>query len=240
MRSVQTMFDQVAGRYDRLNRLLSLRRDLAWRRTAVQTLDLANPRGPICDLCGGTGDFLAAYRRKFPGGEGIGDCLVDFSFPMLRQAAKKNIPETGRGLRVQGNAQRLPLPDQAFAGVLCGFGMRNLSELDAGLKECFRILEPGGVLMVAEFFRPTTWIEKAFYHGLAPLFIPALGSLAAGDKDAYVYLVESVKRFLTPKEFSAAGDAAGFRTSRILRLDGGIAHLIRLVKPTPATSPRQS
>jgi demethylmenaquinone methyltransferase/2-methoxy-6-polyprenyl-1,4-benzoquinol methylase len=150
---------------------------------------------------------------------------------MLLQARKKNIPSTGTGLRVLGDAQKMPLPDNSFSGVLCGYGMRNLPDVSQGLRECFRILAPGGVLMVAEFFRPTTWLEKVFYHGLAPLFIPALGAIAAGDKAAYVYLVESVKRFLTPQEFAQRASEVGFLHPKIFSLDGGITYLIRVEKP---------
>jgi demethylmenaquinone methyltransferase/2-methoxy-6-polyprenyl-1,4-benzoquinol methylase len=219
--AVQTMFDRISGRYDFLNRFLSLRHDVAWRRKACR---MAGPAESVLDLCGGTGDFLLTFHKIW-GDAGYG-VIGDFSQGMLRMAQLK-APNLAV---VQLDALALPLPDHCVDLVLCGFGMRNLDNLDTGLLEVSRVLKDSGRLVVLEFFRPTNMWTKFFYNVLGPVFIPIAGALFSGRREAYEYLVRSVKRFVTADQFVQRGGANGLTPAACVPLDGGIAHLVVFTK----------
>lgn len=223
-KEVQTMFDHIAGRYDFLNRFLSLRRDVAWRRRCVR---YAGPAHKILDLCGGTGDLILAHqhlwnRQGFPLPQV--QVIGDFSLPMLLAGrGKKKLPPL-----VQMDALKLPLCDGSMDLVLCGFGLRNLDHLSQGFAEIKRILEPQGRLVVLELFHPSNVWSRFFYGLLAPVFIPLIGAFFSHKRGAYQYLVESVKRFVTVSQFCSMAAEAGFETKHVSALDGGIAHLVIL------------
>jgi ubiquinone/menaquinone biosynthesis methyltransferase len=218
-RAVQTMFDEISGRYDRLNRLLSAGRDIAWRRKAVAMLPPLGPEARVLDLCGGTGDFTAALRRA--GSQAT--CVIgDFSRPMLALSIAKGL----RAPPVALDALRPPLKAGAFDAVLCGFGMRNLDDTEAGVRVARDLLRPGGVFVTLEFFRPDAPFARFFYGALAPAFIPFTGAALGSRRAAYEYLVDSVRRFRTAGEYAALCRAAGLGEARVRALDGGIAHVV--------------
>jgi demethylmenaquinone methyltransferase/2-methoxy-6-polyprenyl-1,4-benzoquinol methylase len=218
-RAVQTMFDEISGRYDRLNHLLSAGRDLAWRRTAVAMLPPLSEGSRVLDLCGGTGDFAAALRRAHP----QAGCIIgDFSIPMLARSFAKGLDAPPVAL----DALHPPLKPGAFDAVLCGFGMRNLDDTAAGIRAVQELLNAKGTFVTLEFFRPDGLFARFFYGALAPVFIPFVGAALGSRRTAYEYLVNSVRRFRTAKEYAMLCREAGFAETKIRALDGGIAHII--------------
>jgi len=216
------MFDRIAPRYDLLNRLLSAGIDTRWRRRAVDALGLG-PRARVLDLCTGTADLLieALGRSRERSGTGI-----DLSAAMLGRGAVKL---RGRGLAVRaglacGDAERLPLADHGFDGALIAFGIRNVGNPEAALRELRRVLRPGGRLVILEFSMPPGLLGPLyrFYFGRV---LPRIGGFLSGDPGAYAYLPASVARFPSPGAFSAMMVACGFERVRATSLSGGIAQV---------------
>jgi len=215
--AVRNMFDRISPRYDLLNRVLSGRRDVAWRRAAVRRLPDRPSR--ILDLCGGTGDFLLTARRA--GRAAPGSRVADFAFGMMQPLPSKGLPSG-----IQADALRLPFRDGAFEAVTCGFGMRNLDDLRAGAVEVRRVLRPGGLFVTLEFFRPETFVARAFYSGIAPLMIPLVGGLLGSRREAYEYLVTSIRRFARVGDYGRILSESGYRVREIRALDFGLCHLV--------------
>ena len=220
-KAVQEMFDRISGGYDTLNHVLSARRDLVWRRKAVELLPKHRHR--ILDLCGGTGDFLIAAHAA-----GIATAhsrVADFSFGMMVPLPSKGLPPG-----IQADALRLPFKDASFDAVLCGFGMRNLDDLGAGVSEVSRVLRPGGTFVTLEFFRPTTMAAKIFYGGVAPVAIPFVGRAFGSSREAYDYLVRSIRRFVPAQGYAKLMVDKGFRDVRTRSLDLGLCYAVAGVK----------
>jgi len=215
--AVRTMFDRISPRYDLLNHVLSGRRDIAWRKTAVAHLPARPSR--VLDLCGGTGDFLLTARRA--GRAGPGSRVADFAFGMMRPLPSKGLPSG-----IQADALRLPFRDASFDAATCGFGMRNLDDLRAGAVEVRRVLKPGGTFATLEFFRPETLVARTFYSGIAPLAIPLVGGLLGSRKEAYEYLVTSIRRFAKVGEYGQILSESGYRVTTLKALDFGLCHLV--------------
>lgn len=207
-RAVRQMFTAIAPRYDLLNHLLSANVDkLWWRRTARSFADvLARPGVKVLDLCCGTGDMALALRRQAPQAEITG---ADFSHSMLVLASMKNSrprPITW----IEADALQLPFPDQSFDLVTSAFGFRNLADYDAGLREIFRVLRPGGQCGILEFSEPQGMMGK-IYDVYFKSILPRIGRLVSGNSGAYSYLPVSVERFPQPPEILSRMKAAGFR-----------------------------
>lgn len=237
-KAIQQMFDGIAGRYDFLNRFLSAGRDQAWRRKAAESLQ-GKGVTRVLDLCGGTGDFwhswMEAERRA--GGDGtrrVG-VIADFSLPMLQEARRKFVTGAPSGSRAKPFLVRMDalhpcFKEGRFDAVTCAYGMRNLDSLGLGLDKITRLLRPGGIFVTLEFFRPTTAFTRFFYGVLAPLSIPLLGGLFSSRKQAYTYLVESIRKFCTVGEYSERSRQQGFRDVRVMACDFGISHIVTAVK----------
>jgi len=227
--AVRSMFDRISPTYDLLNRLLSLGIDRAWRTKALTMLAEGLPAdGPLVDLCAGTLDLAGAVEQRFPGRRVL---ALDFAREMLvagRAAGK--VRATSTRLAVS-DAMRLPLADGAIAGVVCGFGMRNLSDPRAGMREVRRVLSPGGVFVTLEFYKPTRLATRLFHTLYGDVVLPTVGSLVSRDRAAYAYLSRSMKGFLTRGEYEAALVEAGFEDVRGRDLLFGIASLVRGVRP---------
>jgi ubiquinone/menaquinone biosynthesis methyltransferase len=221
--AVRRMFDRISPTYDLLNRLLSLGIDRRWRARALAELERGLPDGALLDACAGTLDLSLAMRRRWPTRLLVS---LDFARDMLL-AGRDKVPD---GANVVGDAMRLPLRAAGFAGFICGFGMRNLSDPRAGLREAHRVLAPGGVCVVLEFFRPTNVATQLFHAVYARLILPLVGRLVSGDGEAYGYLARSMQGFLTRVEFEAALRDAGFREVAGWDLSLGIASIVRGVK----------
>jgi len=211
------MFTAIAPRYDFLNHLLSLNVDRSWRRAAVARLGWeAKPDGTYLDLCAGTLDLAAELARR----DGFHGRVVgaDFVVPMLKRGRHK----AARTSPVAADALELPFPTARFDGVLVGFGVRNLADLDAGLHEAARVLKPGARLVILEFATPRFAPLRAVYLFYFRRILPAIGRLVSKHRDAYTYLPESVLGFPEPEALSQRLVAAGFSRVGFERLTGGI------------------
>jgi demethylmenaquinone methyltransferase/2-methoxy-6-polyprenyl-1,4-benzoquinol methylase len=211
------MFAAIAPRYDFLNHLLSLNVDRRWRRAAVAQLAWEARRdGVYLDLCAGTLD-LAATLARAPGFHGsvIG---ADFVLPMLVRGRGK----AARARPVGADALALPFADAAFDGAMVAFGVRNLADLDAGLREAARVLKPGARFVVLEFATPRFAPLRALYLFYFLRVLPGIGRLVSKHREAYSYLPESVLNFPDPGALARRIGAAGFRDVRFESLTGGI------------------
>ena len=219
-RQVHEIFSRIAPRYDLLNRVLSLSVDRWWRRRAVNALDYSTHGAPrYLDACAGTCDLAIelATRRDFRGSV----VALDFAEPMLRRGGRKS----GR-LPVHplcGDAQRLPFASESFDGAMVAFGVRNLSDLDAGLAELRRVLRDGSPLVVLEFTTPPNPVVRAAYLWYFQRILPAIGRIVSGHRWAYSYLPASVGEFPGPHALGQRLLGAGFRTVRWQLLTFGIA-----------------
>jgi demethylmenaquinone methyltransferase/2-methoxy-6-polyprenyl-1,4-benzoquinol methylase len=189
---VRAMFGQIAPRYDLLNHLLSFNIDRGWRTRAIRELgwDRA-PAGRYLDLCAGTLDIAAELAAR-PGFTGtvIG---ADFSEPMLRLGRAKL---TGAAVHaVTADALSLPVPDASCDGAIAGFGVRNLVDLDAGLREVRRVLKVGAPFVILEFTTPPSAIIRAGYQFYCNHLLPKIAGVISGNGAAYEYLAESVANF---------------------------------------------
>ena len=213
------MFDRIAGVYDLMNTAMTAGLHHRWRERAADRAEL-EAGGRALDVCCGTGDLaLALAPRVGPEGTVIGS---DFSEPMLELARRKAAERSVDNVTFEwADALELPYEDAGFDAVTVGFGVRNLADLDAGLGEMARVLRPGGRLVILEITQPRRPPLSSFYWLWFDRIVPLLGSIA-GDREAYTYLPESVKRFPPPEGLAAAMDGAGFERIRYTVLAGGI------------------
>ena len=221
-RSVREMFTAIAPRYDFLNHFLSLGVDRRWRRAAVDRLGWQAKRdGLYLDACAGTLDLAEelARRRDFSG-RVVG---ADFSARMLKLGAGKSRPGAVRP--AAADTLELPFPAGRFDGAMVAFGVRNLTDLDAGLAELARVLKPGARLVVLEFTTPAWAPFRALYLFYFRRLLPLVGRAVSGHPTAYSYLPASVSTFPAPDALLDRVRAAGFRDAGYSLLTGGIAAL---------------
>jgi demethylmenaquinone methyltransferase/2-methoxy-6-polyprenyl-1,4-benzoquinol methylase len=209
---VRTMFDRIAPVYDAMNRAMTLGLDRKWRRLTAEAV--VTPGARVLDACCGTGDLALADARA--GGRVTG---VDFSEEMLARAERK-APEFDW---VQADASALPFPDTSFEAVTVGFGIRNLADLEGGLRELARVLVPGGKLGCLEITRPRG-ILRPFFRLWFDGLVPVAGKVVPGGA-AYSYLPASVRRFPGPEHLARAMEEAGFAGVGWRLLGGGIVAL---------------
>lgn len=235
---VEQMFDRIAGRYDLLNRVMTMGIDRRWRRLAVRA---ARPQAAhVLDACCGTGDITFALAHA--GAERV--IGLDFSANMLDVAQRRADHMDGQFIGdvpvefLQGDVLAIPFPDATFDAITVGFGVRNVENLDGALAEFRRVLKPGGRLVCLEITRPAGRMAQGFYRVWFDRVVPVVGGWISGDREAYSYLPESAKRFPTPPELVARFRTAGF-TDIVYRLfAGGIVALHVGVVPTiPADDP---
>ena len=217
---VRTMFDRIAGVYDLMNRVMTVGLARGWRERAADRAELREGDHAL-DVCCGTGDLaFELARRVGPTGRVVG---CDFSERMLELAREKSAtPERAATVEFEwADALDLPYEDASFDAVTVGFGVRNLSDLEAGLGELARVLRPGGRLVILEITQPTRPPLSTFFAIWFDRIVPLLGSVA-GDSAAYSYLPESVRSFPSPEGLAALMDRAGLTGIRWLVLAGGI------------------
>jgi len=220
--AVRSMFDRIAPRYDFLNHLLSAGVDKSWRRACVDGLRLG-PASAVLDLCTGTADLLIEALGRDPAHRGVG---VDLSTAMLARGLDKlrgRRMEARAGL-VGGDAERLPLRADAFDAAMVAFGIRNVADIPAALREIHRVLRPGGRLQVLEFSMPRGLLGRLYRFYFAHV-LPRIGGLVSGDRGAYAYLPASVARFPGPEGFGALMTEAGFEAVSWRKLTAGVAVL---------------
>jgi len=202
------MFSDIAPTYDQANHALSFNKDIQWRKEAVKQLlkgDFKPTR--VLDLCAGTGDFALTVKELVPGAQVL---MADFAKPMLKLAQDKSKGKDGLSL-IQTDALKLPFQDYSFDAVVCGFGVRNLDSLEAGLKEIARVLKPGGRVVILEFFKPTGFLTKLAYTFYVSSIVPIRGGAVSKNKEAYEYLQQSAKDFSSLDEFQQLMGKCGFK-----------------------------
>jgi len=226
---VRRMFGEIAGRYDLLNRLLSLSLDRRWRRRTVGRVPPG--AGPVLDVCTGTADLALAYCRA--GGPGVRVVGADFCRPMLAVARRKagRLPPDRRPTLVEADAGRLPFADDAFEVVSVAFGLRNVSDTDRGLREMVRVCRPGGRVAVLEFGLPEARPLRALYGWYFRRVLPAVGQgLAPNRQAAYNYLPQSVDEFPQREALVDRMERAGLSEVRFHAFTFGVALLYVGVK----------
>ena len=220
---IAEMFDAISGRYDFLNRLLSARTDLLWRKKALQML---LPKAPtrILDVATGTADFALQAAKLLPKSEIHG---VDISKGMLKEGEKK-VKAAGledRILLQEADAEQLPFEDQYFDAAMISFGIRNFENPTRGLMELWRVLRPGGSLLILEFSKPhligfASLFRLYFYH-----ILPRIGRLISREAVAYSYLSRSVAQFPEGNEFINLLRASSYTSIICKRISLGIASI---------------
>ena len=217
---VRAMFGGIARRYDLLNHLLSVNLDRGWRRAAVQRVPAQSP-GPVLDLCGGTGDLAVELIRLGRASEVI---CCDFSHAMLLLAREKfdrrRILDRCRVL--EADALRLPFADSSFDAVTVGFGIRNFSRLESGLREILRVLRPSGCMVVLEFSRPTGPLFSRLYRFYLRRILPRLGDAIGRGRGAYRYLASTISEFPDPPTLAGRIRDSGFAACDWSCMAGGI------------------
>jgi demethylmenaquinone methyltransferase/2-methoxy-6-polyprenyl-1,4-benzoquinol methylase len=210
--AVRQMFDRIVPVYDVMNRVMTAGLDRRWRRRAAEAV--VQPGFTVLDACCGTGDLALACARA--GAKVTG---LDFSERMLERARRKSAAIEW----VHGDLLALPFPDGGFDAATVGFGVRNVADLEAGARELYRVLRPGGRLACLEITRPRGALSpffRAWFDGV----VPVLGRVIPGG-EAYTYLPASVRRFPGPEELAALLAGAGFTEIRWTVMGGGIVAL---------------
>ena len=225
-RRVGAVFDSVANKYDVMNDVMSFGIHRLWKRYAIELSGVRKGQR-VLDLAGGTGDLAARLSRLVgPTGEVV---LADINASMLAEGRARLLDKGIAGnLRfVQANAERLPFPDNHFDCITIAFGLRNVTDKDSALRSMYRVLKPGGRLLVLEFSKPT-------HPGLGPLYdaysfklLPFMGKLIANDAESYRYLAESIRMHPDQDSLRAMMEAAGFEDCTYHNLSGGIVALHR-------------
>lgn len=223
---VQRMFDDIAPRYDLLNRVMAANLDNAWRRKAAQSAR-GTGAGPYLDVGAGTGDLTLALAAAAPGAKILG---LDIARAMLALAPRKPGYDASRTGMVQGSGLALPAADGAFEGITNAFVLRNLADLDRFFQEAWRALRPGGRLVSLEISRPPGLVFGPLYRLYFFHIMPLLGRAVSRNPQAYSYLADSVKRVETPEQLSARMRAAGFDVS-VTPLFRGAVVLFEATKP---------
>lgn len=225
-RRVRGVFDSVATRYDLMNDLMSLGIHRVWKRFTIEKAGL-RPGMQVLDLAGGTGDLAALMApRVTPGGRVV---LSDINEAMLRQGRERLLDRGVAGESIEyclADAEALPFEDAGFDVVTIAFGLRNVTHKERALAEMFRVLRPGGQLLILEFSRPVAPLAPA-YDLYSFRVLPAIGKLVAGDDASYRYLAESIRMHPDQQTLQSMLEAEGFEGCRYHNLTGGIVALHR-------------
>ena len=218
-KAVAAMFDGVASRYDLTNTLLSVGQDHHWRH---QTRRALHPRlgERVLDVAAGTGVSTVELGRS-----GAWCVAVDFSLGMLRAAAGRNVP------RVAADALRLPFADEVFDAVTIAFGLRNLVDPEAGLREMARVTRPGGRIVVCEFSTPSWRPVRVGYHRYLMRALPAIAGKVSSNPEAYCYLADSIRSWPDQRALAERIAEAGWTDVAWRNLSGGIVAMHHAVKP---------
>lgn len=225
---VKAKFSAISRRYDVLNSLLSLQIDRYWRWRTTRLLH-SFQEGWVLDLCAGTLPLSLELTRQAPRRTVL---AVDFCEDMLA-TGRANIAKDARASRifpVCGDGERIPAPSNAFCGCTVAFGVRNLANTRQGLEEMYRILKPGGRLLILEFSRPTNILIQPIYTFYLNTVLPTVAGLISGDKEAYQYLAASIAAFYAPEELLGMMREIGFSQVQRKSLTLGIVSIYSGVK----------
>ncbi len=225
---VARMFNNIAWRYDFLNRFLSLGIDRVWRKSAIRSLRPHHPRR-ILDIATGTGD-LAIELLKLDPDQVTG---VDISVDMLRIGREK-LKRKGLSTKIQlleGDSEKLIFDDNKFDAVTIAFGVRNFEHLQDGLREIFRVLRPGGVVMILEFSQPRNAVMNRLYQFYSTRITPWFGRKISKDPQAYTYLHESIAAFPSGQDFLRIMESCGFQKTVVKPMTFGVVSIYTGFKP---------
>ena len=218
---VHEMFSSIARRYDLLNTVLSFGFDKGWRRDATKAA-FAGGATRVLDVATGTADLALALKKYRPEAEIIG---VDFALAML-QIGRRKAREQGLAVKLeQGDGLALPYPDSSFGALTIAYGLRNFTDLDKGLAEFYRVLKPGGRVVVLEFPPPPKGLFGNLFRFYFLQVLPRLGGLVSGRKSAYTYLPDSVLKFPPPDVLADRMAQAGFSNVRYKLQTFGVSAL---------------
>ncbi len=218
-REVASMFDGVARRYDLTNTVLSVGQDRFWRRATREALRIG-PGEKVLDLAAGT-----AVSTVELAGSGAWCVAADFSVGMLAAGQARAVP------KVAGDATRLPFADEVFDAVTISFGLRNVVDHEAGLREMARVTRRGGRLVVCEFSTPTNGLFATVYKEYLMRALPRIARTVSSNPEAYVYLAESIRAWPDQAQLARRIEAAGWTDVRWRNLTGGIVALHAATKP---------
>jgi demethylmenaquinone methyltransferase/2-methoxy-6-polyprenyl-1,4-benzoquinol methylase len=225
---VRGVFDRVARRYDLMNDLMSAGVHRLWKDAMAARLN-PQPGETIVDCAGGTGDMARRFARLARraqlrrGGLDAKVLVVDYNAEMVSAGRDKGSePEIAWAV---GDAQRLPLPDRCANAYAIAFGIRNVTDIPQALREARRVLKPGGRFLCLEFSKPVSEPLQKAYDAYSFRLIPRIGQAVAGDGDAYLYLVESIRRFPDQRRFAGMIGEAGFANVTYTNFTGGVAAL---------------
>jgi demethylmenaquinone methyltransferase / 2-methoxy-6-polyprenyl-1,4-benzoquinol methylase len=217
---VASMFDGVARRYDLTNTVLSLGQDRLWRRATRAALQIG-PGDKVLDVAAGTAVSTVELTAS-----GAWCVACDFSVGMLSAGAARDVP------KVAGDATRLPFADETFDAVTISFGLRNVVDHEAGLREMARVTRPGGRLVVCEFSTPTNGVFATVYKEYLMQALPRIATAVSSNPDAYVYLAESIRAWPDQAQLAQRISTSGWSAVRWRNLTGGIVALHAASKPT--------
>ena len=224
---VARMFDNISGRYDFLNHLLSLGIDIHWRKKAIRELKEIQPK-LILDVATGTGDFAIQALDLQPD-KVIG---IDISKGML-EVGRKKMKERQLDQKIElisGDSENLPFEENKFDAVIVAFGVRNFENLEKGLAEIFRVVKPGGKVVILEFSKPSHFPFKQLYNFYFKFVLPKIGRLISQDQAAYTYLPESVQAFPDGNNFLKILSGIGYKNAACKPLTFGISSLYTGIK----------
>ncbi|MGZ5926364.1 MAG: bifunctional demethylmenaquinone methyltransferase/2-methoxy-6-polyprenyl-1,4-benzoquinol methylase UbiE [Rhizomicrobium sp.] len=221
---VREVFSSVAARYDLMNDVMSGGVHRIWKDAMVEWLN-PQPGWRVLDVAGGTGDiaFRISSMTRARGGEAA-ITVCDINAAMLGEGRRRADAKGERAIEwVCGDAERLPFPDAHFDAYTIAFGIRNVTHIDAALREARRVLKPGGRFLCLEFSKVTVPGLDALYDAYSFKLLPKMGTLVAGDAESYRYLAESIRRFPPPDQFARMIAQADLGQVKIRILSGGIA-----------------
>jgi len=221
---VGQVFSSVASRYDIMNDVMSFGIHRLWKRFTIEQAGVRAGQ-KVLDLAGGTGDLAAQFVTQV--GTAGSVTVADINAAMLDvgRARFADAGLAGNVEFVQANAECLPFPDNYFDCITIAFGLRNVTHIDAALASMFRVLKPGGRLLVLEFSKPVLPGLNAVYDAYSFHLLPKLGKLIANDEESYRYLVESIRKHPDQETLKAMMEKAGFERAHYFNLSGGIVAL---------------
>lgn len=219
---VHNIFSAIAKRYDFLNSLLSLRRDDSWRKFTARISEVTQ-KSKVLDVCTGTGELALAYADVI--GNGAAVIGTDFCFEMLA-VGKEKVERQGRAhafLPIEADTLRLPFADSTFDVVSVGFGIRNVADIERGVREMTRVAVKGGRVVILEFTHPDAPVFRHLYYFYFKKVLPCIGNLVSkNEDDAYGYLPQSVMQFPNCEQLKAIMEACGLEDVRFYRKTFGI------------------
>ncbi len=217
---VREVFDSVATNYDLMNDLMSFGIHRLWKSSLLDWLS-PHPKKVLLDVAGGTGDIAARYRAR--GGGKVFICDINQAMLEAGKAKIKKEPDSDTIEWVCGDAEALPFPDRSIDVYTIAFGLRNVTSIQNALHEARRVLRPGGRFLCLEFSTPAIAFINPIYDAYSFKILPEIGHFVASDRDAYKYLVESIRKFPDQINLEQQINSAGLEKSSYRNLSGGIA-----------------